>query len=219
VRYENEATALFTDRQSHAFGEQLRFAFTRTTVLTGEYRLLLVDYVTAPFDSTTHFVLAGVEQQFSRNLSAQLRAGASIRLPSFGDTQTNPDFEWGLSYTHGRDLLSWTGSYSVEQGTERFIQDRTTFRTGLLYTRTLSARLRASLAFYYHHDNNQQVIPPFFIGPSFSEETLDVTAGLHYMVNPRFSVDGSISHSQILSAMSNRDYSRNRYSIGMTYRF
>ena len=41
VRYENQATAAFTDRQENTFGEQLRFGLTRTTVLTGEYSILL----------------------------------------------------------------------------------------------------------------------------------------------------------------------------------
>ena len=219
VRYENNATALFADRQSYGFGEQLRFALTRNTVVTGDYRLLLVDYVTAPFDSTAHFALAGVEHQFSRHLSGQLRAGASIRFPSIGDTQTNPDFEWSLNYTYGRDQLSWNGSYSIEQGTERFIEDRTTFRTGVLYSRTLTARLSGSLAFFYHHDRNQQVIPPFLIGPSFDEDALSATATVRYAVNQRFSIDAGIAHSQILSAMNNREYSRNHYSFGMSYKF
>ncbi len=219
VRYDNAATAAFADRESHLFGEQLRFSFTSKTVLTADYRLQLVDYVSAPFDSTTDFFLAGVEEQFSRNLSAQLRAGASVRFPEFGDTQTNPDFEWGLNYARGRDVLSWTARYSVEQSAERSIQDSVTFRTGVVYTRELTGRLSSSIAVYYHHDNNQQIIAPFMIGPTFDENTIDVTAHLRYRVNPRFSVDAATTHSQILSALTNREYSRNRYSIGMTYSF
>ncbi len=119
VRYEDQTTAAFTDREEHTLGEQLRFDLTGTTVLTGEYRLLFVDYVTVPRDSTTDFLLAGIEHRFNPRLRAQFRAGVSLRSYDAGGSQTNPDFEGSLDYAiTRRTSLSWTGSYAVEEPAE-----------------------------------------------------------------------------------------------------
>jgi hypothetical protein len=77
IRYEDSFTAAFSDRGDHTFGEQFRFDISRSTVLTGDYRFLVVDYVTAPRNSLTHFVLAGIEHQFNADLHGQLRGGVS----------------------------------------------------------------------------------------------------------------------------------------------
>ena len=221
VRYENQATAAFTDRQENTFGEQLRFELTRTTVLTGEYSILLTNYVTAPLDSTTQFFLAGIEHRFSRRLNAQFQAGASIlSYNATSGSQTNPNFQGSLNYALGRhSALSWTGSYSVEQPQQQGVAIQKSLRTGLQLSHAFTGRISSSLSFGYTHEDNQQGTSFATIGPSFSEDIFDVSLSVRYQLNSRVAFDASYDRSDVSSPQPGRSYSRNRYSIGATVTF
>ncbi len=221
VRYENQATAAFTDRQENTFGEELRYALTRTTVLTGEYRLLLVNYVTAPLDSTTDFFLAGLEHTFSPRLRAQFQAGASIRsFNNAGGSQTNPDFDGSLNYALGaHSALSLTGSYSVEQPQQQGVATQKTLRTGLQFSHAFTGRISSSLSFGFSHEDNQQGTSLATIGSSFTEDVYDVSLSLRYQLNSRVAFDTSYDRSDVSSPQPGRGYSRNRYSIGASLKF
>ena len=221
VRYENQATAAFTDRQENSFGEQLRFGLTRTTVLTGEYSILLVNYVTAPLDSTTQFFLAGIEHSFSRRLRAQFQAGASIRsYNGASGSQTNPNFEGSLDYALGRhSALSWTGSYSVEQPQQQGVATQKALRTGLQLSHAFTGRISSSLSFGYSHQDNQQGTSFATIGSSFSEDIFYASLSVRYQFNSRVAFDTSYDRSDASSPQPGAGYSRNRYSIGATLTF
>src|SRR5438067_1177355 len=66
IQYEQTAPTTTTiglaqDRFQHTFAEGLHFSLTGRTSLVVEYRYLIVDYDTAPRDSTTHFALVGFD--------------------------------------------------------------------------------------------------------------------------------------------------------------
>ena len=219
IRYENSATAAFNDRQAHTFGEQLRYELSHSTVLTGDYRFLVVDYVTAPRNSLTHFLLGGIEHQFNPELRGQLRGGVSVRsFEQDGDT-TNPDFEWSLDYNYSRDSsLSWSGSYSVEESTNSFAMERTTLRTQLQLNHHFTDRISGSLSFAYHHDDNTQPTTSLVTAQDFNEDSFRVALSLRYQVNRWFDVNAQYEHSEV-NSQALRGYSRNRYSIGVGLRF
>ena len=80
----------------NTFGEELQFSLTSRTGLVGEYRFEAIDYDTAPLDSTTHFLLAGVNHNLTEHLIVHLRGGESFRsLENDGDT-ASPYFEGSL---------------------------------------------------------------------------------------------------------------------------
>ena len=220
VRYQEKATAASTDREEHTLGEQFRFDLTGTTVLTGEYRLLLVDYVTAPLDSTTHSLLAGIEHRFTPRLRAQFRAGVSLRSYDTGESKTDPDFEGSLDYAiTRRTSLSWNGSYALEEPAEANVTTRTTLRSGLQLSHSFTGRLSSSLGFNYSHNENQQGIPSSLSGPTFSENVFDLSIRVGYQFNPQLAFDASYDHSELVSGQPLQDYARNRYSIGFSFSF
>ena len=221
VRYENQATAAFTDRQENTFGEQLRFELTRTTVLTGAYSILLTNYVTAPLDSTTQFFLAGIEHRFSRRLNAQFQAGASIlSYNGTGGSQTNPNFQGSLKYALGRrSALSWTGSYSVEQPQQQGVAAQKALRTSLQLSHAFTGRISSSLSFGYSHQDNQQGTSFATIGSSFTEDIFDASLSFRYRLNSRVAFDASYDRSDVSSPQPGQSYSRNRYSIGASLTF
>lgn len=220
VRYEDAATAAFTDRNEHAFGEQIRFNLTRTTVLSPEYRFLLINYLTAPLDSETHFALLGMEHQFNSSLRVQLHGGASFRSYTAGGSEINPDFTGALDYVFGkRTTLSWTGGYTVEEPAQANVVTRTTLRTNLILTHSFTGRISASLAVGYHHDNVEEGLTVTNPGPSTVQNTFDVNLLLRYQFSRRLAFNLAYDHSEVTSADVFRDYSRNRYSAGLSYSF
>lgn len=220
LRYQNEVAAAFTDRESYTFGEQLRFALTRTTVLTSEYRLSLVDYVTAPFDSMTHFFLAGVEHRFNSKLRAQARVGASIRSYDVGGRQINPDFESSLEYILSRRTsMSWTGSYSIEQPQQTRVATQKGFRTGLAFSHSFTGRIGSSLAFSYSHQTSQQGISLAAVGPTFNQDVFSLSLQARYRISHRLSFNASYEHAEVSSGRSSNQYARNRISGGFNFSF
>jgi len=219
IRYEDTFTAAFSDREEHTFGEQFRYDLSHSTVLTGDYRFLLVNYVTAPRNSTTSFMLAGVEHQFNADLHGQLRAGVSFRSFDQDGDSTNPDFEWSLDYNYSRDSsVSWTGSYSVEESTNSVAGARTTLRTQLALNHHFTQRISGSLSFAYHHDDNTQPMTALVTAQDFTEDSFRAALSLKYQVNHWFDVNAQYEHSEVNSEAL-RSYSRNRYSIGVGFRF
>ena len=70
---------LAQNRIQNTFSEAVQFSLTSRTVLVGEYRFETINYDTAPTDSTTHFVLAGVNHNLTEHLIVHVRGGESFR--------------------------------------------------------------------------------------------------------------------------------------------
>lgn len=233
IRYENSLVAASTDREEHTLGEEFRLALFRQTVVVADYRFLVVDYDTFPRDSLTHFALVGVEQSFSSRLQAQLRGGASFRSFQQGDNQVNPDFEGSLNYALGRDSsLSLMSRYSVEEpsGLQSSLS-RTTFRTGLQFHYAFTNRISSAVGLNYHHDENQAGIPATGVSgfppdSAFSTDAYEILLSLRYQISRHVDVDVGYQHSEVNSSGQTqnvfgqaRQYSRNRYSLGLNFSF
>ena len=132
IKYESSpSVGLSQDRFQNTLAERLQFSLTRRTNLVGEYRYLIVDYDTAPSDSTTHFALAGFDHNLTEHLRINVRGGPSFRsFKDDGDT-INPYLEAKLAYQGSNHSVSWKTSYGVEQPTTATALGTTTIRTGL----------------------------------------------------------------------------------------
>jgi putative salt-induced outer membrane protein YdiY len=220
IRYQDEARAAASDREQHTIGEQLRFDLTSTAVLTGEYRVLLVDYVTAPNDSTTQFLLAGMQYRFSPRFHGQFQAGASIRSFETGGSQVKPDFEGSLDYALGRrSSLSWTGSYSVGEQSDVGSVTRTTLQTSLQLNYSFTGRISSSLGFHYRHNENEPGVVLTASGPTTAEDLFYISLSARYRFNSRLAFDTSFAHTELITGQALREYSRNRYTVGLSFRF
>ena len=221
LRYEDAVAAATTDRQDYTLGEEFRFAASRHTVLVGNYRFLVVDYVTLPQDSITNFFLAGVEQTFSSRLQAQLRGGVSFRSIEGAQDQVNPDFEGSLNYALGpQSTIAWTGRYGVEaQSTGNQNTSEPTFRTGLQFHYAITPRISSTLGFNYHENQNQ---PQTIITPGatlVAANAYDVLLNFRYQINRHFDCDIGYQRSGASSPDPRQEYSRNRYSVGVNFTF
>jgi len=230
VQYENSGGgANQLDRVENTADEEFKYDLLhRGNTLVAEYRFEVVDYSQGLRNSTTHFVLAGFDQEFNPELRCTFRGGATFRSYSSGNEETNPQLEGSVSYSGAHhSVLSWRNSYGIEEPSATNVQSRTTFRTGLELKYSFTSRIIGTANVYYHHDDNKGFSSPPHGGSmtsaggssNFSEDSVDASIGLRYVTTHRFSVDLGFDYSEISSGDATRDYTRLRYSGGLTYTF
>jgi hypothetical protein len=210
VKYADASIGITSDRMDNTFGETIQFSLTRRTNLVGDYRYQISDYDTAPNDSTTHYLLAGIDHHLTEHVIVHARGGPSLRsLKNDGDS-TSPYVEGSLEYIRSNHSLSWTTSYGFEAPTEANTSTRQTFRTGVVLTYNLTSRLSSTTSVFFHHDDNQG---------SGTQDTLDLLLGLNYTINKRFALHANYNHTSQSSIGGTPGYSRNSYSAGLTYAY
>jgi hypothetical protein len=207
---------LAQNRIQNTFGEEFQFSLTSRTVLVGEYRFEAIDYDTAPMNSTTNFVLAGVNHNLTEHLMVHVRGGESFRsLENEGNT-ANPYFEGTLGYVRSNHSLNWTASYGYESPTATGATTTKTLRTGLNLTYDLTSRLSSTTGVYYHHDENSGGTGTSSTG---TQDSLDLSVGLRYTINKRFALHVNYERNSTSSLGSTPGYSRNRYYAGLSYTY
>lgn len=220
INYEDSAIGAFEDRVDHTFGNEFRFLLLPTTTLVGEYRYQITVYDTAPRDSMTHYLLAGLDHSFSPRFNVSLRGGAQIReFDTFGE-RTSPYGEATLNYALGeRSSVSWNTRYGLDEPDVPGAASRTTFRTGLRANYAFTPRFSTNLSLYYQHDENDGSVSPGFIVPNFAEDVIDISLGLRYEINRTFAALAGYSHTEVFSDILFREYVRNRYYLGLNATF
>jgi hypothetical protein len=205
---------LAQNRIQNTFSEEFQFSLTRRTVLVGEYRFEAIDYDTAPLNSTTNFVLAGVNHNLTEHLMVHVRGGESFRSLENEGNMASPYFEGTLGYVRSNHSLNWTASYGYESPTATGATTTKTWRTGVNLTYDLTSRLSSTTGVYYHHDENQGGA-----GSTGTQDSLQLTLGLRYTVNRRLALHIDYEHDSTSSLGSTPGYSRNRYSAGLSYTY
>jgi hypothetical protein len=218
IKYADASIGAGQDRMYNTFGETLQFSLTRRTSLVGEYLYEILDYDTAPNDSTTHYVLGGVDHHLTEHLVVHARGGPSLRSIEGKGDSVLPYFEGSLGYVSSNHSLSWTTSYGFEAPNEGNISLRKTFRTGLVLRYNLTSRLSSTTEVYYHHDENQGSVSSgtSAAGP---QDSLDLLLGFSYTINKRLALNVNYNYISQSSLGSTPGYSRNRYYAGLTYTY
>ena len=205
---------LAQNRIQNTFSEEFQFSLTSRTVLVGEYRFEAVDYDTAPTNSTTNSVLAGVNHNLTEHLMVHVRGGESFRSLENEGNMASPYFEGSLGYVSSNHSLNWTSSYGYEAPTATGATTTKTWRTGLNLTYDLTSRLSSTTGVYYHHDENTGGTDS-----TGTQDTFDLTLGLRYTINKRFTLHADYNHTTLGSLGTTPGYSRNRYSAGLSYTY
>lgn len=224
IKYENELASLAQDRSDHTFAESLRYLWSPRTSLTAEYRFALTDYDTAPRDSTTHFVLGGIDYDISARLKASVLGGATSRKFKQGnsDREVHPNVSGTLSYTiSSAATLNWTASYSVEEPDTSETFTRTTYRTrtGVEFRYQPKKDLTTHLTVNYYHDENTGLLATESPGANRqapSQSGFELVADAKYTVTDRIALNLSFAHTELDSA---NGYSRNIYTTGLSFSF
>jgi Putative beta-barrel porin 2 len=214
VKYAQASIGDFQDRVDNTLSEQFQFSLTRRTNLIAEYRYETITYDTAPTDSTSHFILAGINHNLTEHLVVHVRAGESFRALENDGSTASPYLESVVDYVSSNHSLSWTSSYGYESPTATGVTTTKTWRTGLRLTYGLTSRITSTAAVYYHHDENS--------GGSVStgsQDSFDLTLGLSYTLNKHFSLGLNYNHTTLGSLGPTPGYSENRWFGGVTYTY
>jgi len=216
IKYDQSSIGDFQNRIDSTLSQQLVFNLTSRTQVVGEYRYEKITYDTAPLNSTTHFLLGGVNHNFTENLIVHVRAGESFQsLENSGDSAL-PYFEGSVDYTRSNHSLNWVTSYGFESPTTAGTTTTKTLRTGLNLTYRLTSRLSSVSGFYYHHDENQGGTGT---GSPGTQDAWDLNLGLRYTLNKHFTLNLDYNHTTQDSTGGISGYSRNRYYAGVTYTY
>ena len=218
VKYTDASIGAEQDRLDNTFGETLQFSLTRRTNLVGDYRYEIINYDTAPTDSTTHYLLGGVDHRLTEHLVVHAAGGPSFRSLEDNGDSVSPYVEGSLGYMSSNHSLNWTTSYGFEAPTAGGVTTTKTFRTGLVLTYNLTSRLSSTTTVYYHHDKNQGSASS---GTSSvgSQDSLDLLLNFSYAINKRLALLVNYKHTSQSSLGSTPGYSRNSYSAGLSYTY
>src|SRR5437773_2974549 len=218
VKYADASSGAEQDRMYNTFGETLQFSLTRRTNLVGDYRYEIINYDTAPNDSTTHYLLGGVDHHLTEHLVVHAAGGPSFRSLEGNGDSVSPYFEGSLGYVSSNHSLNWTTSYGFEAPNEANVSVRKTLRTGLVLTYNLTSRLSSTTTVYYHHDENQGSASSG-TSSAGSQDSLDLLLNFSYTINKRLALHVNYKHTSQSSLGSTPGYSRNSYSAGLTYTY
>jgi hypothetical protein len=213
VKYDSLSIGSFQDRMEQSIRERLQFNLTSRTNLSAEYRFESINYDTAATDSTTHYLLAGIDHHLTEHLIVGLTGGESFRSLENAGSIASPYFQSSVDYIGSNHSLSWLTSYSLETPNQQDVSVRKTWRTGLNLTYNLTSRLLSTAAVAYHHDQDQGK------ASGLPQNALDITLGLRYVIRRGFILHIDYSHSNETSFESMPAYSRNRYSVGLSYTY
>src|ERR1044072_5348002 len=241
-KYDEPSIALFSDRVTNTLGNEFLFQMVPTTKLVAEYRYAIVSYsdegdiiIPAQFnalgvqivppvrlenDSTTHFLLGGIDHTFNPRLTTSLRGGVGIRSYDSGGDQTGPYFEGTVTYAAGRRTsLSWNTRYGLEEPEVSGAQSRTTFRTGVHAKFDLTSRISSTLDAYSLHDDYHSLTGPVAPIPPFTDNSYDIGFALRYAVNPLVAIQAGYHFTDASSDLPGREYTRSRFFGGVTFTF
>lgn len=223
VDYDDDFISTFQDRFEHTFGNEFRFLLAPVTSLVFDYRFGIVDYLDSDVrDSTSHFLLAGVDHSFSPRFTSSVRAGVEFRdfdTEFIGGPRdrTRPYAEGTLRYAISQGTsVSLFSRYAIEQSDIADAFSRQTFRLGLGLRHNFTPRIVAGLNFAYQHDDYDDA----FGIEGFDEDAFLITLSARYAINRSWAIDVGYAHTEVISDEELfREYSRNRVYLGVTFSF
>ena len=217
VQYDESDVGASKDRLSHTFSQEGRYLLNRLTTLVGEYRFASTDYESNVRDYLAHYVLAGVDHQFSRDMTGTVRAGANWRDSDAYGTDATPYGEFALRYRASKvSNFHWITRIGNEDSELASFQRRFSYRSSLSYNRELSSRLRTNAGVTYVH--NQFELDEAGAG-DVDEDLISLSLGLSYRLVSNVDLNAGYYFTTVSSDNAFREYDRNRVSIGISATF
>ena len=224
----------FENRIENTFANEFRLLIWPTTTVVAEYRIQFVSYQSADTEAFSQYILAGFNHSFSPRLHFSYRGGVQIRsldstqvipgIPPFIPSTTihtssvslSPFFETTATYAIGQQTsLTWTNRYGIEEPDIPGQPGRTTYRTGLDANHKWTPRISSRLAIFYSHDH----YGPQSVTPGFDEDSIDAALSLRYAITRYLGISAGYNHTEVITDIELRGYSRNRFYGGFDLTF
>ncbi|MDA7881859.1 hypothetical protein N9A94_06095 [Akkermansiaceae bacterium] len=210
------------DRSIISFYNDFRYQLSPQTVATFTYRLSEVDGGRVS-DSTNNYFLAGLEHRFSPTAVGTIKVGVQNRDVDGGDDTSNPYVEASLKNQINEQFsIRAYGRYGVEDYSRgvagNIYEGSETLRLGLTGTYGVSEQLSLNAGVNYASLGYVDQI----VGAAgeIDEENLNLFVGFRLQVAETMWVDGKYNFETLTSDLgSNREYDRNRISLGINAQF
>jgi opacity protein-like surface antigen len=214
VDYENSFESQINDRIENYIGQEFAFLISPVTTLIGEYRFGIVNYRDNTInDSTSNYILAGIDHTFSPKLNTSIRAGAEIRNSDAMGTKGSPYGEASVSYIYSQySSIELNARYGFESGNLVLSNERRTFRTGVKLNHGFTPKLSVFSSLFYNNNQYDGTL-------SYHENVLSASAGLRYALSRNWTLETAYNYTQLWSDEEILEYDRNRYTIGGVFSF
>lgn len=215
IKYEESDIGDSEDRLSNLFSQEFSWAWTKTVKLVGEYRFRTVNYRRADSNFTSHFVLAGVDKAWSERTTGSFRAGAEFYSSKRAD-KTAPYAEVAVNHaTSDRSSVQLFASAGFDGSELGSYDSRYSYRIGANGTYQVSKRLTLNSGINYAYS----VFDGSGATADVNEHELSASAGLGYRLWDNVTMDANYSYTLLSSDDNQRDYDRNRISLGINASF
>ncbi|MCB1079298.1 MAG: outer membrane beta-barrel protein [Verrucomicrobiae bacterium] len=216
IGFESGRLAATEDRFTQTVGQQIRFAWSSQTTAKAEYRYSTTNYDTAPLDSHSHYLLAGVDQQFGDAALLTLLGGAEYRDYDALAGFWKPYAEASLLYkVTNSTTLQWLARAGLENSEVFGFDNRYSVRTGVSLNQQFGDRLGASAGVAYVHSD----LEGQGSSADLSEHGIQAHAELTYALLPNLDLTTGYQYTQFESGDDDRDYDRHRVSMAATTTF
>lgn len=212
------------DLDSLSFYNDFRYQLTSQTVATLTYRYIEHDTQSVS-DSTNQHILAGLEHRFSPTTIGVIRAGAQLRDVdgSASGSTTSPNVEASLKTQVNSQLSLNAYARYANEDYARFLNgsaydDSETLRLGVNASYAVSPRFSINTGVNYTdigYDGARNPVAP----ATPSENIFNYYLGFSMSLTDTVSLSGSWSYEDFGSDLPNRDYDRNRLSLGISSQF
>jgi opacity protein-like surface antigen len=219
------------DRFTWELYNQFRYQLSAQTVLTLDYRYGQTTGDGLANDSTNQYLLLGAEHRFSPNVIGIVRAGAQFRDVDNGSSETSPYLEFALNsqLTQAFRLRSYA-RYGIEDYDTVQIfpgnipveySDRRTLRFGVSGEYAFNPMVSAFGGIDYIPTSYQsgKILPNGPAGPDSDEDVFNAYIGMSYRFSDFITATLSYNYTDSSSDFANRDYERNRISLGVSAEF
>jgi len=220
--YETSSTLQGNNNLNQTFGEALRYSFSQlvTGVLEGRFSHIAYDNISGQNvqnDSNTYYALTGADVTLTRRLSGSLRVGSTTRDYQLAGqpSTTAPYAESSLNYILTRtSTMSLDVRYGYDDGSSSNVAAASkSVRTGLNFTQGFSSKVRGTLGVNYSHIDS----PDVAISPT--QDAINATVGLQYILSQYVTLFGSFNRTQVTSSNALQEYNKDVYYLGATFQY
>ncbi len=222
VNYDNNSVNS-NDVSAITFYNDFRYQLSPQTVATLTYRYSDRNTAGGIGDSQNHFVLAGIEHRFSPNTVGILRAGAQFRSVdnSNSGSETSPNVEAALRSQVSEQLslnsyVRYSGEDYSRQIGGNVYDNSNTLRVGV------TADYRVSQALSLQGGINYQFLSYEDGGVGVSdvdEDLFNAYVGFDLRIAENVYLNGTYNFEDLGSDIDDREYDRNRFSLGVRATF
>jgi len=213
------------DRMTYSFYNQFRLSTSAQTVWTTDYRYSETSASGSAGDSTNHYITLGIEHRFSPNSVLALKAGVQMRDVDGGASSDSPFAEVAVrTRVNEQFSVRAFARYSVEDyGTSfgGFTYDtNNTLRVGVSADYVVSPDLTLHGGLNYimtEMEDSRGAVPAGLT--TADTDLINLNLGFSYKLNDGVYLTGSYNWTDSDSDIGNRNYERNRASLGVRVEF